>query len=150
MKGANEKYDLITQAVQEGVGDLEKLKLKYRWSGGNSEAFLHGNLIFVKATHGRGKTFHIYLTEDPTQTHEQIKDTALEVFGVTGGQLGWTETYGWLHEGSWVDAIDQYFATLSNTLHLIKETRKKEEKEKKLDDCLVLKGKLTNLAGKFN
>lgn len=47
MKGANEKYDLITKAVQEGVGELEKLKLKYGWNGGDSEAFLHGNLILL-------------------------------------------------------------------------------------------------------
>ncbi|PGF05175.1 hypothetical protein [Bacillus toyonensis] len=150
MKGANEKYDLITSATQEGVGELEKLKLKYGWGGGDSKAYLHGNLIFVKATHGRGKTFRIFITEDPTQSHEQIKETALEVYGVTGGQLGWTETYGWIHEGAWVDAIEQYFATLSNTLHLLKETRKKEKEEKNVEDHVVLKGRLTNLSEKFS
>ncbi|MEC2463761.1 hypothetical protein P9X10_02440 [Bacillus cereus] len=150
MKGANKKYDLITEAVRQGIGELTKLKLKYRWNGGNSEAYLHGNLVFVKSTHARGKTFHIFIAEDPTQTHEQIRDTALEVYGVTGGQLGWTETYGWIHEGPWVDAVDQYFATLENKLHLSKELCILEGEAKKREDALVLKGRLKNLSGKFS
>ena len=30
------------------------------------------------------------------------------MYGITGGQPGWTETYGWLHRGKW----EQDFAAL--------------------------------------
>ena len=40
---------------------------------------------------------------------EALKERpAVEVYGITGGQPGWTETYGWLHRGKW----EQDFAAL--------------------------------------
>ena len=71
----------------------------------------HGKLRLVSGSHARGKTFHIYVTPDG--------EKEIEVYGITGGQPGWTETYGWLHKGKW----QEDFAA-------IVESRRKEIAEK--------------------
>lgn len=73
----------------------------------------HGRLYLVSGEHARGKTFHIWVlpsAEPVTGMPWSVKD-AVEVYGITGGQPGWTETYGWLHRGKW----EQDFATLVET-----------------------------------
>ncbi len=66
--------------------------------GANQYASIFGNercgkLRFVSGSHARGPTFHVYAT---------VADgKEIEVYGITGGQPGWTETYGWLHKGKW-------------------------------------------------
>lgn len=74
----------------------------------------HGRLYLVSGEHARGKTFHIWVlpsAEPVTGMPWSVKD-AVEVYGITGGQPGWTETYGWLHRGKW----EQDFAALVETL----------------------------------
>lgn len=73
----------------------------------------HGRLYLVSGEHARGKTFHIWVlpsAEPVTGMPWSVKD-AVEVYGITGGQPGWTETYGWLHRGKW----EQDFAALVET-----------------------------------
>ncbi len=58
--------------------------------------------------HARGKTFRIYVLPEgevavPNGPNAPLNKNAVEVYGITGGQPGWTETYGWLHQGKWVD-----------------------------------------------
>ena len=52
-------------------------------------------LEWVSNTHARGETFHIYILGNNGRR-------TVEVYGITGGQPGWTETYGWLHVGPWI------------------------------------------------
>lgn len=62
-----------------------------------------GRLYLVSGAHARGRTFHIWVLPDGVTADRMpwcIKD-AVEVYGITGGQPGWTETYGWLHRGKW-------------------------------------------------
>lgn len=69
-----------------------------------------GRLYLVSGTHARGRTFHIWVLPADTAIAGMpwsLKD-AVEVYGITGGQPGWTETYGWLHRGKW----EQDFAAL--------------------------------------
>ena len=73
----------------------------------------HGRLYFAASRHARGKTFHIYVLPAgeaacPNSDSAPLNEGAIEVYGVTGGQPGWTETYGWLHRGPW----EQDFAAL--------------------------------------
>jgi len=69
----------------------------------------YGKLYLVSGTHARGRTFRIYAlpeNEDarPNGTHNPpLNKSAVEVYGVIGGKPGWTESYGWLHEGKWQD-----------------------------------------------
>lgn len=69
----------------------------------------YGRLYISVGSHARGSTFHIWvlpenLPEKWTRIHE-VPD-AVEVYGVTGGQPGWTETYGWLHTGKWQEDFE--------------------------------------------
>jgi len=65
----------------------------------------YGKLFLLSGSHARGKTFHIYVLPDETKIDVmpwQIKNS-VEVYGILGGQNGWTEYYGWIHDGKWVE-----------------------------------------------
>jgi hypothetical protein len=69
----------------------------------------HGRLYLVSGQHARGRTFHIWVlssAEPVTGAPWSVKD-AVEVYGITSGQPGWTETYGWLHRGRWEQDFDE-------------------------------------------
>jgi hypothetical protein len=74
----------------------------------------YGRLYLVSGEHARGRTFHIWvLPEGETarpngRNNRPLNADAVEVYGITEGQPGWTETYGWLHHGRW----QQDFAAL--------------------------------------
>ena len=67
----------------------------------------YGRLYIVSGAHARGATFHIFVLPDgetgidngPNNAPQNAD--AVEVYGITGGNPGWTETYGWLHRGPW-------------------------------------------------
>lgn len=67
----------------------------------------HGRLYLVSSSHARGKTFRIFVLPEgedakPNGPHNALLNgDAVEVFGIVGGQPGWTETYGWLYAGRW-------------------------------------------------
>ena len=63
----------------------------------------HGRMYFLSGEHARGRTFHIYVlpTDEPVSVSIHMVENAVEVYGIRGGQPGWTEYYGWLHEGKW-------------------------------------------------
>lgn len=73
----------------------------------------HGRLYLVRGEHARGKTFQIWVlpSAEPVDGMPWTVKDAVEVYGITGGQPGWTETYGWLHRGKW----EQDFAELVET-----------------------------------
>ena len=66
-----------------------------------------GRLYLVSGEHARGKTFHIQVLPEGEQAIPNgcnnlcLNTDAIEVYGIIGGQTGWTETYGWLHKGKW-------------------------------------------------
>jgi hypothetical protein len=70
----------------------------------------HGRLYLASGEHARGKTFHIWAlpTDEAIEGPPWGCKDAVEVYGITGGHPGWTETYGWLHHGEW----EQDFAEL--------------------------------------
>ena len=59
----------------------------------------HGKLYIKVGSHARGKTFELYVT--PTDCAVCLGSEMIEVYGITSGQPGWTETYGWLRKGPW-------------------------------------------------
>ena len=66
----------------------------------------YDRLYFRSHYHARGKVFHIYVLPEgepaqPNGPNGPLNKSAVEVYGITGGQPGWTETYGWLHRGAW-------------------------------------------------
>ncbi len=76
MKGADEYYNLFN-------GDSQQI----------------GRLFLRFHTHARGKCFEMYLL--PEGEKNDSATSRVEIYGMTGGQRGWTESYGWLHKGKW-------------------------------------------------
>lgn len=63
----------------------------------------HGRLLIVSGEHARGKEFYIWVMPDGgvPDHYGHAPAGSVEVYGVLGGQPGWTEYYGWLHSGPW-------------------------------------------------
>lgn len=85
----------------------------------------HGQLLLLSGSHARGRTFHIYVLPEGVQAerlvgHLRPPSGAVEVYGILGGQPGWTEYYGWIHEGPWQDDFSR-----------LVEAREKEVAQKK-------------------
>lgn len=68
----------------------------------------YGRLYLVSGSHARGNTFHIFVLPPnepaiPNHGNAPLNTAAIEVYGIINGQPGWTENYGWLHEGRWIE-----------------------------------------------
>ena len=68
----------------------------------------YGRLYIVSHYHARGKTFRIYVLPEgelaiPNGPGPCLNSDAVEVYGIINGYSGWTESYGWIHEGKWQD-----------------------------------------------
>ncbi len=72
----------------------------------------YGRLYLKSGEHARGKTFSIWVLQstDKLLGGPWSEPSAVEVYGITSGNPGWTETYGWLHRGRW----EQDFADMVN------------------------------------
>jgi hypothetical protein len=75
-----------------------------------------GKLRIRCGSHARGAYFHVYVVDG---------NESVEVYGILGGQPGWTEYYGWLKEGKWVDD----FNALVSNRKAIKEMQGKNDKK---------------------
>jgi len=74
-----------------------------------------GRLFIETGSHARGTTLHIYVLPEGAKVPEGARYLPTdmlrtEVYGVTGGQPGWTESYGWLHRGPWVADFERHVA----------------------------------------
>lgn len=95
----------------------------------------HGRLYLVAGSHARGNTFHIFVLpqdEPAISNHDNapLNKDAVEVYGITGGQPGWTETYGWLHEGRWIEDFAKLCADRQDEIEAAKELRKQQTSER--------------------
>ena len=130
MQGADKYYNLITKAYNYNIKGLNKIDC-----GGYGEGYKENNIVFILSEHARGKTFNIWVYET-SDIQDALNDEHLEVYGVTSGNLGWTEAYGWLVNGSWKNIIEGYFSYLEQEIHNIEESNqiqanKQKEKDKK-------------------
>jgi hypothetical protein len=91
----------------------------------------YGKLYIESSSHARGLTFHIWVGGEP-----RGKDS-VEVFGIIGGNPGWTESYGWLHEGAWQEDMhklvkqkesDKLALEIANDLALAKQVAQGADK----------------------
>lgn len=95
----------------------------------------YGKLYVVSGSHARGKTFNIYVLPDGVKAKSNgpnnapLNNGSVKVYGVVSGNIGWTESYGWLHKGKWVED----FNNLYKTARAEKERQSKEFEEKKLE-----------------
>ena len=93
----------------------------------------HGKLFLVTTSHARGHTFRIWIlpSDEPINGMPWTIENAVEVYGITGGQRGWTETYGWLYDGKWKDDFAELVAAKKIEIeeYITKQERAKDEKE---------------------
>lgn len=92
----------------------------------------HGKLFLVSGSHARGETFHIWVlpTDEPIKGKPWTVKDAVEVYGITGGQPGWTETYGWLHKGKWQTDFYNLFEVRKQEIEQEKLERLRDQDEK--------------------
>jgi hypothetical protein len=105
MKGADEYYDLFPQSEQ------------------------FGKLVVIASKHARGKTFRIFVVpkdyNHDVSSIPRLGNGAVEVYGIVSGQPGWTEEYGWLHEGKWQEDFAKIVAQ--------RKLQVKEERERQAE-----------------
>lgn len=116
MKGADEYYSLFKGKSQQ-----------------------RGRLFLQCHSHARGSCFEIILLPEGVKvegSYPTNADNGVEVYGMTGGQRGWTETYGWLHKGKWQDDFNEIVSQEKITRHeqqvKYKEACERRDKEKTL------------------
>src|SRR5690606_29310492 len=72
-----------------------------------------GRLLIWPGNHARGHTLGIWVLPEGEQCERwgnssvHIKGSYVKVYDAVSGQRGWTETYGWLHRGPWVDDFNK-------------------------------------------
>jgi len=109
----------------------------------------YGRLYIVSGYHARGKTFHIFVLPDGEKAipngpnSPPLNDDAVEVYGIIDGNPGWTESYGWLHQGRWQDDFQAMVKDAANNLRLKalegEETRRIKEEQERLRKLELLK-----------
>jgi hypothetical protein len=95
-----------------------------------------GRLYLVRGEHARGKTFHIWVLPSAELVEGMpwsVKD-AVEVYGITGGQPGWTETYGWLHRGKWEQDFSELVKMRQSEIAIDVAQRDKEKADLEAED----------------
>jgi len=96
----------------------------------------YGRLYLVSGSHARGKTFRIQVLPEGEVARGNgsgnncLNKDAVEVYGVVSGQPGWTEVYGWLHQGKWVNDFEKMVEG-AQTVKLIEHRRIEELKAKR-------------------
>jgi hypothetical protein len=89
-----------------------------------------GRLYIVSGSHARGTTFHIFVLPAGVEAvgngrgNAPLNPDAVEVYGIIGGNPGWTESYGWIHQGKWQD---DFYRIVDNRLKDKQEKEKAEE-----------------------
>ena len=148
MNGAREYYKIISVANRLKIGYLRRLNRDDAWGMG-SECYINGNIIYALSDHARGKCFRIFLVENTHGlTDKELVDSSnrFEIYGVLGGQNGWTEYYGWKHKGNWVELITDYLNSLKSK---IDSHHKKAEEDKRSKDAEAKK-QIESTVNKFN
>ena len=82
-----------------------------------------GKLTINTGCHARGQWLHIYVNDG---------ENRVEVYGITGGHPGWTETYGWLREGPWQEDFRNIVEELTKKkiqMKLEYQQRERQQKE---------------------
>jgi len=148
MNGAREYYKTISGAKRLEIGYLRELNRDDAWGLGK-ECYINGNIIYALSDHARGKCFRIFLVEHThglTDKELVNSNNRFEVYGVLGGQNGWTEYYGWIHKGNWVQLITDYLDDLKSKIDV---HCKKVEEHNKLKELEIVK-QIESTKDKFN
>ena len=99
----------------------------------------YGRLYITSSSHARGNTFRIQVLPKGEEAQPNgdnnicLNKDAVEVYGVIGGNPGWTEFYGWKYEGPWQSDFEamvlQRKAELETEQHVQATQQAEREKE---------------------
>lgn len=92
----------------------------------------YGRLFICSSSHARGREFNIWVLPEGEQVPKGSypSSAAVKVYGPVGGQLGWTEWYGWLHKGPWQDDFERLVAERRVAIAGAEERRQQNAAEK--------------------
>ena len=96
----------------------------------------YGRLFIVSGSHARGSTFHIFVLPEGEKaipngpSNGPLNRDAVEVYGVVGGNRGWTESYGWLHHGKWESDFDRLVEAKKQQIVELNEKQLRDANEK--------------------
>ena len=97
-------------------------------------------LYIVSGSHARGRTFHIFVLPKDEKAissgpnNPPLNKNAIEVYGVIGGHPGWTEGYGWLHDGKWQGDFIQMVKQRKNEIEAETKARDARRAEKVVEE----------------
>ena len=105
----------------------------------------YGRFYIDSSSHARGRTFQIFLlpegmTLSKGQTVNKFSPDVVEIFGMLGGDLGWT--YGWIHHGKWVDDFQKFVDEKLEKKKIQTELDEKVKKQKEEDSKNKIKSLL--------
>ena len=109
----------------------------------------YGRFYITSSSHARGKTFEIQILPKGElaipngNTNPCLNDNAVKVYGMISGHLGWTEVYGWIHEGKWQE---DFYKMVTHYKNEKAKKNKKEIDETKNRENLKLQKKLDLLS----
>jgi hypothetical protein len=95
-----------------------------------------GRLYLLPSSHARGPTFHIYVLPEGVAVIENggrnppLNKNSVEVYGIIGGQPGWTESYGWLHDGKWQDDFNKLYEQRKAEIEKASKLNRKRQLER--------------------
>ena len=108
----------------------------------------YGRLYIAMGKHARGHTLRIWVLPEGATTNEKTDWNApsipdiVEVYGIVSGQPGWTESYGWIHNGPWADDFAALVAQRKDQLaweaQRRKEIQARRESESAARDAVLL------------
>lgn len=104
-----------------------------------------GRLYLVVTEHARGKTFRIFILPKDVKAipngsqNPPLNKDVVEVYGVVAGNPGWTESYGWLHDGPWQNDFKNLVNTRIKVSMEKSESIKDLTKRKKEQDAIRIR-----------
>jgi hypothetical protein len=107
-----------------------------------------GKLYIVLGDHARGKTFRVFILPEGEvakpngSMNAPLNKDSVEVYGITCGQAGWSEHYGWLHSGPWVNDFMEALASKKAINAKNKEARQQKIKNDEAKEESILKSLL--------
>ena len=114
------------------------------------ESHQKGRLFFVVSDHARGTTFRVFVLpagEDAIKngsSNAPLNSNAVEVFGQIGGNLGWTDFYGWIHKGKWQDDFNEYVEVLKEQKETYRRKLDKAKQAREAQEAKELERNLSN------
>lgn len=108
----------------------------------------YGRLYITSGSHARGNTLRIQVLPEGEEAipngsnNTCLNKDAVLVYDVVAGQRGWTEVYGWLHEGKWQDDFKKLVIDAEKKIEYqnkkskLSAAEKEKQEEKRLNELL--------------